>query len=218
MIHSEVSQYIRIQPTTAAYAERMEALTSTVYGVDARQDPLCLDARHYRHHLQVFPEGQFVAVDSRTDEVLGLTACMVVDYTPENPFLGAWWDTIGDGWLTPHNLSGEWMYGVESCVNPACQGLGIGSRLMDARFNLLRQMNLRGMMAGSAIIDYPKVADTVPVEDYVQDVIEGKRFDTNLSKQLHKGFRAAHLIPDYLSVEESGGWGVLIVWDNPDYR
>jgi GNAT superfamily N-acetyltransferase len=110
------------------------------------------------------------------------------------------------------------MYGVESCVHPAYQGRGVGSKLMDARFNVLKKLNLRGMVAGSAIIDYPKVADSVSVEQYVQDVIDGKRFDTNLTKQLHKGFKVAHLLPGYLSVEETGGWGVEIVWENPDYQ
>ena len=89
---------------------------------------------------------------------------------------------------------------------------------MDARFNVLRQLNLRGMVAGSAIIDYPKVADSISVEQYVQDVIAGKRFDTNLTKQLHKGFQVAHLLPGYLSVEETGGWGVEIVWENTSYE
>ena len=65
------------------------------------------------------------------------------------------------------------MYGVESCVHPAYQGRGVGSKLMDARFNVLRKLNLRGMVAGSAIIDYPAVADSMSVEQYVQDVIDG---------------------------------------------
>jgi GNAT superfamily N-acetyltransferase len=106
---------------------------------------------------------------------------------------------------------------VESCVHPAYQGKGIGGQLMDARFQVLRQLNLRGMVAGSAIIDYPKVADSITVEQYVQDVIAGRRFDTNLTKQLHKGFHVAHLLPGYLSVEETGGWGVEIVWENTSY-
>ena len=110
------------------------------------------------------------------------------------------------------------MYGVESCVHPTYQGRGVGSKLMDARFNVLKKLNLRGMVAGSAIIDYPKVADSISVEQYVQDVIDGKRFDTNLTKQLHKGFKVARLLPGYLPVEETGGWGVEIVWENPDYQ
>jgi len=110
------------------------------------------------------------------------------------------------------------MYGVESCVHPDYRGQGVGSKLMDARFNVLRRLNLRGMIAGSAIIDYSTVADTVSVEQYVQDVIAGRRFDTNLTKQLHKGFKAGYPIPNYITDPEACQYGVVIVWENPDYR
>jgi len=111
------------------------------------------------------------------------------------------------------------MYGVETCVHPDYRGQGVGGRLMEARYDVARRLNLRGMVAGSAIIDYGKVADHVPVEQYVADVIAGRRFDTNLSKQLRKGFVVHNVIPNYLEDDPtSAGWGVTIVWNNPDYR
>jgi GNAT superfamily N-acetyltransferase len=110
------------------------------------------------------------------------------------------------------------MYGVESCVHPDYRGSGIGGRLMDARFEVLRRLNLRGMIAGSMIMDYHQVADTLSPEDYVREVVAGKRFDTNLSKQLHKGFRALNLIPDYEYDPRSLNWAVAILWENPHYQ
>ena len=109
------------------------------------------------------------------------------------------------------------MYGVESCVHPDYRGKGVGSKLMDARFDVLRRLNLRGMIAGSAIIDYATAADQVSVEQYIQDVVAGRRFDTNLTKQLHKGFKAYYPIPNYITDVEALSYGVLIVWENPDY-
>lgn len=111
------------------------------------------------------------------------------------------------------------MYGVESAVHPDYRGRGVGSKLMDARFDTLRQLNLRGMVAGSAIIDYHTAAHLTP-KQYVNEVITGARFDTNLSKQLHKGFRVHNIIPDYLEDDEEAtmGYGVAIVWYNPEYR
>ncbi|MEZ4668506.1 MAG: hypothetical protein R3E39_11365 [Anaerolineae bacterium] len=35
-----------------------------------------LTAEKFRQHLAIFPEGQFVAVDRRTDRVVGLTVSM----------------------------------------------------------------------------------------------------------------------------------------------
>ncbi len=89
---------------------------------------------------------------------------------------------------------------------------------MQARFDTARALNLRGMVAGSMIMDYHKVAAQVSVEQYVADVVAGKRFDTNLSKQLRKGFVAHGLIPNYTVDESSLHWGVEIVWNNPDYQ
>lgn len=90
--------------------------------------------------------------------------------------------------------------------------------LIDARYDVIRRFNLRGLAAGSLPIDYSKVADHVSIEQYVREVVAGTRFDTNLSKQLRKGFKVHGLIPNYTNEENCGGYGVEIVWDNPDYR
>src|SRR5262245_58315252 len=110
------------------------------------------------------------------------------------------------------------MYGVESCVHPDYQGRGVGSKLMDARFDVLRRFKLRGMVAGSMFMDYHRVAHEMPPERYVREVIDGQRFDTNLTKQLHKGFRVHNLIPNYIEDSRTLNWAAAIVWDNPDYR
>ncbi|NDJ60203.1 MAG: GNAT family N-acetyltransferase [Chloroflexi bacterium] len=110
------------------------------------------------------------------------------------------------------------MYGVESFVHPRYQGCGIGSTLMDARFDLARRLNLRGMVAGSMIMDYHTVADTMSAAQYVREVVAGQRFDTNLSKQLRKGFRVRNLIPNYAYDPRTLNWAVAIVWHNPAYR
>ncbi len=109
------------------------------------------------------------------------------------------------------------MYGVESAVHPAYRGHGVGSKLMDARFQTLKNLNLRGMIAGSMFMDYHKVAHEMSPQQYVQEVIDGKRFDTNLTKQLHKGFRVHNLIPEYIDDPRTLNWAAAIVWDNPDY-
>jgi ribosomal protein S18 acetylase RimI-like enzyme len=109
------------------------------------------------------------------------------------------------------------MYGVDSAVHPDYRGRGVGGQLMDARFAVLRQLNLRGMVAGSLFIDYPSVADQLTPEQYVQEVIDGKRFDTNLTKQLHKGFGVHNLIPNYIHEPRTKDYAAAIVWENPDY-
>lgn len=109
------------------------------------------------------------------------------------------------------------MYGVESFVHPDYQGNGVGSKLMDARAEVVRRLNLRGIVAGSLIIDYHKVADHMTPEQYVAEVIAGTRFDTNLTKQLKKGFKAGNVIPNYTYDDRSKDYGVAIMWVNPAY-
>jgi ribosomal protein S18 acetylase RimI-like enzyme len=109
------------------------------------------------------------------------------------------------------------MYGVESCVHPDYRSKGVGSKLMDARFNVLRRLNLRGLIAGAMPMDYHLCAHEVSIEQYVQDVVAGKRFDTNLTKQLHKGFKVHNLIPNYIHDPRTHNWAVAIIWHNPDF-
>ena len=206
---------ISIVPSSPRYAEQMQDLMHAVYHTTRANPDGTFTAAMFRRHRELFPEGQFVALAA--GRVVGLTSSMRLPFDPTHPFLENWYTTISDGWLDRHDPSAEWMYGVESCVLPEYRSLGVGGKLMQARFDIAKALNLRGMVAGSAIIDYYKVADQVGVEDYVRDVVAGKRFDTNLSKQLRKGFNAVACIPDYLPDPETRGWGVVIVWHNPAF-
>ena len=107
---------------------------------------------------------------------------------------------------------------MDSVVLSDYRSQGVGGKLIEVRYDVIRKLNLRGLVAGSIPIDFSKVADHVSIEQYVHDVIAGTRFDTNLSKQLRKGFKVHGLIPNYTMEPSCGGYGVEIVWDNPDYR
>ena len=109
------------------------------------------------------------------------------------------------------------MYGVDTSVHPDYRSRGVGGLLMDARFAVLKALNLRGMIAGSMIIDYEQVADSLTPEEYVADVVAGQRFDTNLSKQLRKGFKVHNLIPNYVDDPRTRNWAAAIIWENPEY-
>jgi GNAT superfamily N-acetyltransferase len=215
MTSQQRNHRISIVPSSPRYAEQMQDLMHAVYNSTRDNPDGTFLAEQFRRHMQIFPEGQFVALEA--GRVVGLTASMRIAFDPAHPFIENWYVTISDGWLTRHDPGAEWMYGVESCVHPQYQSFGIGGRLMQARFDTAQALNLRGMVAGSAIISYHKVADQVSAEDYLQGVIAGTYFDNNLSKQIRKGFRPVTLIPDYLPDPETRGWGVVIVWDNPTF-
>ena len=212
--HPPSGKPLRVVPSRPEFAERQTALMEFVYGGHASYSEQIFTPAQFRHHLAVFPEGQFVALDG--DAIVGLTVSMRIRFDPKHPFIEPWWETIGAGWLR-HIPGGEWMYGVESCVHPGYQGRGVGGALMQARFDTARLLNLKGMVAGSTLLDYQQAAAVATPEVYVQGVIEGRWFDTNLTKQMKKGFRPVAVIPNYVTDPTALGWGAVIIWENPDY-
>ena len=88
---------IAVIPSSARYAEQMEKVTGIVYEVNPREEDSCFNADHFRAHLNVFPEGQFTAVDTKTDTVVGLTASMRYNFNPDRPTLEPWWHVSGYG-------------------------------------------------------------------------------------------------------------------------
>lgn len=161
-----------------------------------------------------------MAYDVQADRVVGMASSMIFHYDWKKPLLESWSKTTAGGALSTHNPHGQWLYGVDCVVLREYRGQGIGGRLIKARQRLASQYNLRGMIAGSLPIDYHRAAaEGVSIEDYVAQVVAGERWDTNLSKQIKKGFRVGNIIPDYMADSpRTLGYAVAILWDNPNYR
>jgi len=197
----------------------MEMLQHAVYGTSRSNLGDAMLAEQFAEHMKIFPQGQYIAV---TDEgrVVGLTASMRVTFNPRRPknLIEPWRVTTADAWLTTHDPSGNWLYGVESCVHAEYRGRGIGRALMDARWHVIRKLNLRGMVAGGALKDYHRYADRMSVNAYVRAVLRREIFDTNLTKQIHMGFNVVAIIPNYVEDPDTMGYAALITWENPDYH
>jgi hypothetical protein len=84
---------IVVMPTQVWHTEQMEDLQRTAYPGDDEY----LHADEFRSHLRYFPEGQFVAIDTYTNRVIGLTASMRLDFNPADDLLETWRATTGDG-------------------------------------------------------------------------------------------------------------------------
>lgn len=213
---------IVILPTDPEYLSELESVQFRAYEVDElyRNHPEMLNAEKFANHLRVFPEGQFMAMDTHTGDIVGTCTSMMIPFEETQPLLKSWRQTTANGTLQTHDPRGDWLYGVDCVVLPEYRGKGVGGRLIKARYNVARRLNLRGMIAGSMIIDYhTAAAEGVSVGAYVDDVVAGRRWDTNLSKQLKKGFRVQNIIPNYLEDSaETLNYAVAIRWDNPDYR
>lgn len=218
-----IDETIVILPVDADYIDQLVVLQHQAYNVPLadRDHPEILRHEDYLNHLNVFPEGQFMALDITTDTVVGSCSSMMIEFDAAKPLLKSWGATTSFGALSTHNPAGNWLYGVDNVVQKAYRGKGVGGRLMQARFNLARKYNLCGMVAGSLPIDYGAAAeaDGVSIETYVADVIAGRRWDTNLSKQIKKGFEIHNIIPNYLmDAPRTRNYAVAILRKNPDYR
>ncbi len=216
---TSADDYIHIIPSTPSYAHAQESTMSRVYNVDAN-DPNAeiFTAAMFCHQQRLFPEGQFIALHK--GRIVGLTVSMRLPFDPENPFIESWFTTISMGWLHRHDPGAAWMYGVESCVLPDYQSRGVGGALMQARFDVARDLNLRGIVAGSALISMRANAEShgmIAPAEYIRQIVTGDLYDRNLTKQIKKGFVPLAVIPNYLHDDDSMGFGAVIVWHNPDY-
>lgn len=88
---------ISIIPSSEAYFEQMEILNGVIYDCDPREDDTSFTVEHYRLHRDIFAEGQFIAVETATNRVVGMTSCMRTHHQPSIRHHDSWWSTIGDG-------------------------------------------------------------------------------------------------------------------------
>jgi ribosomal protein S18 acetylase RimI-like enzyme len=168
-------------------------------------------------HLRVFPEGQMVAVEAGSGKVIGMAASLIVHWDDYDMQTG-WRDFTERGMFTNHDpVRGRTLYGAEIMVHPDDQGRGVGSRLYDARRELVRRLRLRRIRAGARLRGYHLYADTMCAEDYAVKVVRGELFDPTVSFQIKRGFHILAVVPGYLRHDaESRGFAAVIEWLNPE--
>jgi hypothetical protein len=88
---------IVVMPSRAKYAAGIEQLQAEAYQADPHEWDDMMTAEKALNHLEVFPEGQFIALDAETDKVIGMTVCMRIDFDPAQPFLEPWTTTTDYG-------------------------------------------------------------------------------------------------------------------------
>jgi hypothetical protein len=93
---SEPAQII-VVPTEVKHAVGIEQLQAETYGEDPHDWDDMITTEQVLTHLQIFPEGQYVAVDTATDQVIGMTVSMQIDFDPSEPFLQPWTVTTDYG-------------------------------------------------------------------------------------------------------------------------
>ncbi len=207
----EFESSVNARPLTAADFDRVVELQRACFP----NMPTWSQAQ-FESQLQHFPEGQIcVEYDG---VIVASSASLVVDFD----LYSEWhdWTVIADnGFIKNHDPEGDTLYGIEIMVDPEYRGMKLARRLYEARKQLCRERNLKGIVIGGRIPGYAKVQEEMTAHEYVAAVEEKRLYDQVLTAQLANEFEVRQVIKDYLpSDEDSAGWATHMEWTNVDYR
>jgi ribosomal protein S18 acetylase RimI-like enzyme len=166
-------------------------------------------------HLRVFPEGQFVAVETRSGQVVGMAASLILLWDDYAVTMN-WGEFTNNGMFTNHDpVNGRTLYGAEIMVKPTLQRTGIGKKLYQARRELAERLGLLRIRAGARLRGYHRFAHRMNAEEYTIRVVQGKLHDPTLTFQLKQGFHVLAVVPGYLHYDlDSQGYAAIIEWIN----
>jgi len=201
---------VEVRPSTPADFDAVIEMCRLHY-----PDEVPWDRRYLQMHLDRFPEGQLVAVDSGSGRVVGSAATLIIrwgDYDLNH----TWQEVTGRGSFDTHDPEhGRTLYGADVMVHPDAQGRGVGKAIYAARRALCRRLALPRIRAGARLAGYHRFAGTLTAAQYVQQVIRGDLADPTLTFQVRRGFRVIGVVEHYLRHDpRSHGHAAVIEWLN----
>jgi len=168
-----------------------------------------MKAIHFSSHVDLFPEGQWVAeIDGK---IAGSTSSIRYHFDPEHPEMHRFADLFDDGFMRTHQPEGNWLYGMDMAVFPEYRGLGIARKLYRARQNLVRELGLEGQVTVGMLNGFAAHSNQYTLEKYYLALVDGVLKDPTVSVQQKIGFKLCGLMKDYLSDPTCGNAGVLLV-------
>lgn len=202
---------IRIRSTGAEHAEALEELQVLCFPTLADEERF--KRAHYLKHIEIFPEGQFVALALEdADRVVGMTSTIRLDFDFEHTD-HTFADVIQGGWLTSHEPFGRWLYGADIGTHPEYRRRGIARGLYAARQDTVRRLGLEGQVTVGMLRGYGELKDEMTAEAYYGSLLSGERNDPTISAQMKIGFEPRGLLPGYLNDPVCDNYGVLLVLD-----
>lgn len=202
-------QQLRVRNAVIADIPAIVELSGRVYGAD-----FCYIPEMVAGHLAHFPKGQFV-VEADGKVVAYCATFRIAEAIAMKPH--TWRSITGGGYAARHDPLGDWLYGMEVCVDPTQRGLRIGRRLYDARKKLCVSLGLKGIVFGGRLPGYSRRRKQFESpQAYVEAVQAARVRDNTLSFQLRNGFELVGVLESYLpSDKESLGYAAHLAWRNP---
>ncbi|WEK57195.1 MAG: GNAT family N-acetyltransferase [Candidatus Brevundimonas phytovorans] len=169
-----------------------------------------------RGQIATYPDGQFVV--EFEGEIVGYAASFRID--EKAAMAPHTWDQItGGGYGARHDPHGDWLYGMEVCVDPARRRLRIGQRLYDARRDLCEAQNLKGIVFGGRMPGLSRRKGAYPDPRAYLDAVMARRVnDPVIGFHLRSGFEPVGVLKNYLKDDTASmGHAAHMVWRNPYY-
>jgi len=191
------------RPEHAAQLEELQIVCFPTLADDQR-----FKRAHFLKHMELFQDGQFVALDG--DSVVGATTTLRLHFDL-NHVDHTFADIIQGGWLTSHQPDGAWLYGADVSVRPEYRGRGLATALYAARQEVVWRLKLLGQVTAGMIPGYGALKETMAAEHYYEGVLAGTIRDPTLSMQMNVGFEPRGLLANYLDDPVCDNYSVLLV-------
>ncbi len=174
--------------------------------------PYPLDA--LRAHINHFPEGQIVV--EYEGKIVGFCITFIISEA-EAMRPHTWKEITGSSFASRHDPLGDFLYGMDICVDPDYRGKKIGERIYNERRRLCENFGLKGILFGARIPGFAKKKKTYPTPELYLEAVKSKTIkDPTVSFQMNNGFQPVSILKDYLpSDQDSQGYAVLMRWENP---
>lgn len=170
---------------------------------------------HFLSHLEVFPDGIFIA--EVCGETAGVGVSEIIRYDSDHP-ITTWYEVSDGGYIrNSHDTNGNFLYGVSLSVSPRFSQYHLGEKMLNVAKEFIEENNLEGFAIGSRIPRYYKWVEKMPVLDYINQKKGRHYLDPEIDFYVRCGFHVISLLPGYFEDPESLDNGVLMVWQ-PSFK
>lgn len=195
--------------TTLQDVPALRRLSKKIYG-----DKEAVTAEMLRGQVSNFPEGQFL-IEYEGDIVGYCSTFIIGEDIALKPH--TWKEITGNGFASRHDPDGDYLYGMDVCVDPDYRGVRIGTRLYQRRQELCEELELKGIVFGGRMPGYAKKQKQVksPME-YLEKVRARQFRDPVVFFHLSNDFEPIGLLEAYYPGDtESDGYAAHMIWRNP---
>jgi GNAT superfamily N-acetyltransferase len=202
-----------------AYPDK-DAFLEQVIGVEnsAWPEELRASRKKFTSRLETFPQG-FIVV--RVNGVI--KGVSTSERTTYNPQIFKTWDELTDnGFIKEtHIPQGKDLYVVSVGVAQDTQGLGLGSKLVEAQKDLAEKIGIKTLFLGARTPGYDSYCKShgdIPIEQYLELRNEkNEPVDPEIRFYSRRGLKVSKIVPNFEADADSRDFGAVMTW-SPNAR